>query len=376
MLWMMMRDTLLLADDSDDEEDDQLPLLMAKMTTDIETLRLIRTTRYLGPRERVAKAGNLHLAWIYAEGNENDEARFRNMLRLSPFAFSVLLHLIKDHPIFSNNSNSPQRPVELQLAVVLYRLGRYGNGASLEDVARTAAVSEGSVENFTRRVFTAIESLHELFVRPLTPDEKEVEKQWVEREMGFEPGAGGSWRHAWIMYDGTIVPLFAKPGLNGQGYYTRKSNYGLNVQIGNIPSSLRIVDYSLGHTGSAHDQLAFEGTAAYKYPEWLFEGEEFGLFDSAYTLTRWSICIIKEPAAQQPDNMAFNKKVSHLRVWSEHCMGALKGRWQCLRGLRVNIESNADHVEALRWITVCIILHNLVIDVEGESAVDVFREVS
>jgi hypothetical protein len=46
-------------------------------------------------------------------------------------------------------------------------------------------------------------------------------------------------------------------------------------------------------------------------------------------------------------------------------MGALKGRFQCLRGLRVNIKSNDDHVGACFWITIAIILHNLVIDVEG-----------
>lgn len=47
-------------------------------------------------------------------------------------------------------------------------------------------------------------------------------------------------------------------------------------------------------------------------------------------------------------------------------MGALKGRFQCLRGLCVNINSNADHIKACQWITVAIILHNLIIDVEGE----------
>lgn len=46
-------------------------------------------------------------------------------------------------------------------------------------------------------------------------------------------------------------------------------------------------------------------------------------------------------------------------------MGALKGRWQCLRGLRVNINSKHKHRAACRWITIAIILHNLVIDVEG-----------
>ena len=46
-------------------------------------------------------------------------------------------------------------------------------------------------------------------------------------------------------------------------------------------------------------------------------------------------------------------------------MGALKGRFQCLRGLRVAINDAADHVRAGRWIQVAIILHNIIIDIEG-----------
>ena len=48
-------------------------------------------------------------------------------------------------------------------------------------------------------------------------------------------------------------------------------------------------------------------------------------------------------------------------------MGALKGRWQSLRGLRIFINRKCDHGFACRWIRMCILLHNLVIDVEGED---------
>jgi hypothetical protein len=50
-------------------------------------------------------------------------------------------------------------------------------------------------------------------------------------------------------------------------------------------------------------------------------------------------------------------------------MGALKGRWQCLRGLRVSIKKKTEHVQACRWVTIAIILHNIVIDVEDEKSV-------
>ena len=61
----------------------------------------------------------------------------------------------------------------------------------------------------------------------------------------------------------------------------------------------------------------------------------------------------------------FDRVVSYLCVRSEHCIGALKGRFQSLCGLHVNIRSNEDHKKALQWVTVAIILHNLIIDVEG-----------
>ena len=68
------------------------------------------------------------------------------------------------------------------------------------------------------------------FVRPLTREEKEVEKQWIDAHLGFV----GTWREGWLMYDGTIVVLYQKPGLNGDAYYTHKANYGLNAQVSTL----------------------------------------------------------------------------------------------------------------------------------------------
>ena len=36
-------------------------------------------------------------------------------------------------------------------------------------------------------------------------------------------------------------------------------------------------------------------------------------------------------------------------------------------GLQVHINSNNNHYEACKWISVAIILHNLIIDVEGSQ---------
>ncbi|KIK94813.1 hypothetical protein PAXRUDRAFT_781362 [Paxillus rubicundulus Ve08.2h10] len=132
------------------------------------------------------------------------------------------------------------------------------------------------------------------------------------------------------MYDGTIVPLHAKPAVNDEAYFTCKSNYGLNVQInlivsyiGNLPSNLCIVDYSHGMMGSAHDAWAFEHTAAVKYPDWFFQGQGFEWANSAYEVSPWTIPVHEKPAA-------FDYAVANIPVCSEHCMGALKGQFRCL----------------------------------------------
>lgn len=135
------------------------------------------------------------------------------------------------------------------------------------------------------------------------------------------------------------------------------------------------MDYAHGYPGSVHDAAAFEHTGAFKYPDWFFEGEEFAWTDSAYGLSSRTIPVHKEPASLRRENSIFDRAVSHVRVRSEHCMGALKGRFQCLRGLRVDIKTNQDHIDACRWITAAIILHNLVIDVEGGGAAALFGSV-
>ncbi|KAF7310164.1 DDE Tnp4 domain-containing protein [Mycena indigotica] len=312
-------------------------------------LNRLASTRYLRPRHEVIKFSQFQLLTAFSQSAE-DLHNFVNIVRISPFVFASIVTMIENDPVFQNNSQNEQTPVDKQLAVTLYRMGRYGNGGSVDDVARFAG------------------RLHPLFVRALSREEKEQEKCWIDRHIGYR----SSWREGYLMYDGTIVPLCEKPALNGQAYFTRKSNYGLNVQIGNVPSNLRIIDYSHGFTGSAHDSSAFEYTTARKHPELLFEGDEHGFGDSAYALSEYMIPMFRSPAADLAVNHLFCATLSALRVRSEHCMGAIKGRWQCLKGLRTSIAKKRHHVEACRWVTIAIILHNIVVELEGIGESDTF----
>lgn len=218
MLHILLRDSLLPPPEAVEQ--------LRQLEADLEMFKIIRNTRYIVPRSFLPKGGYLHLAFDYMH---SDPEEFRQMLRVSPLVFNVILELIKDHPKFHNNSNVPQAPVSSQLALCLFRMGRYGNAACMTDIARAAGLGEGTVNDYTNRCLTAIESLHSLFVRPLTDAEKEAEKQWIDNRIGFV----GLWREGFVMYDGTIIPLSGKPALHGDAYYTRKGNYGLNAQASN-----------------------------------------------------------------------------------------------------------------------------------------------
>lgn len=149
-----------------------------QLLNDITMFRKIRDSCYIHSCTPIPKNGCIHLAWEYAK-DPAQHYLFVQMLRVSPMVFEVIHQLIKDHPVFHNNSNNPQSPVDYQLAVTLFCMGCYGNGASIIDIAHDAGCSSGAVEDFTRHCFTAIESLHDTFARPLSAEEKE--SYWISR---------------------------------------------------------------------------------------------------------------------------------------------------------------------------------------------------
>jgi len=152
---------------------------------------------------------------------------FRKELRVYPSTFDRLLEKIKDDPVFTNNSQNDQMPIEEQLAILLYRFGHYGNAASLDSVAKWSGKGKGTVLLATRRVMTALlrpEFMDDAVDFP-TEEEKEEAKRWVEDH------SCGAWRGGWCMVDGTLVPLHERPFWYGESYFDRKSNYSLNIQV-------------------------------------------------------------------------------------------------------------------------------------------------
>ncbi len=132
------------------------------------------------------------------------------------------------------------------------------------------------------------------------------------------------------MVDGTLVPLFEKPGGHGEGYYDRKGNYSMNVQVSfdsplncsqdnelssyqliTLPN-LRIIDYVVGHCGSVHDATAFRESRTYGNYRQLFKNGEWIWAYSAYASDTWCVTPYKKPLSNLPDNSRFNYHLSRV----------------------------------------------------------------
>ncbi|TFK59784.1 hypothetical protein BDN72DRAFT_780272 [Pluteus cervinus] len=265
---------------SDDESDDDDEPPLASQTI-LETLAGIHINHYHSEREPIHKSHS-HLHLLFYDWKFNSPEIFRSYLRMTPACFDKLVESISSHPVFHNASSNLQMPVDQQLAIALFRFGHYGNAASTVKVALWAGVGFGTVQLVTYRVMTAC--CDESFRRSALsfPDDttKAEAKQWIEDTSCY------AWRNGWLMVDGTLIPLYARPGFYGNTWYDRKSNYSMNVQIINTPS-LCIVDYCVGLPGSQHDATAWEETRMFQEHGSLLQDDEWIWADSAYPLRDW-----------------------------------------------------------------------------------------
>ncbi len=199
----------------------------------VHSIEEMYAERYEAPRDPLPR-GPSFLQHILLTLKTARPDHFRQELRVSPQTFDSIVSAIEKDPVFFNNSNNSQLPVEEQLAITLYRFGHDGNSASLQSVANWAGVGKGTVLLATRRVTTAIlrPSFMNNAVRYPTEAEKDEAKRWVRRR------SCKAWQGGWCMVDGTLVPLAERPHWFGESYFYRKNRYSLSFQVCNQRSAL------------------------------------------------------------------------------------------------------------------------------------------
>lgn len=300
------------------------------------------------------------------------EAEFRQCMRTSHAGFYAILEVIQEHDIFISTSRNPQPPVIIQLALTLERLGTNGTGCSVRRLGRDYKRSMGAIVNCTRRCLTAIDDLCSHYIQWPNAERRE-EISTVMALEGF-PGCVG-------FVDGTNIPLYQRPGLDGETFFDRKKRYSMNCQVV-CDCDRRIIGLYSGWPGSCHDQKVFSSMSLSKDPDRFFSDGMFPLFflknkkmthmtleldeyllgDSAYKITNTVVSTYKAPASRLERNSIFNTLVAVARIRNEHGIGIWKERFGSLQGLRLRLDQEDDIKFILIWIKGCAILSNMLAD--------------
>ncbi|MBW0494662.1 hypothetical protein O181_034377 [Austropuccinia psidii MF-1] len=267
-------------------------------------LRRVTSSRYLSLRDVLTTREDFSLACLL----DMSERDFKESIRMSRHSFFQIYDMIKTSHLFQNSSHCPQLDLCHQSAMTLECLGSNGKGASIGRLARTYQISQGAVVNVSRRV------IGELFA------------------LGY-----------------------------GEVFYDRKKKYSLNVQLV-CDSRKRIIGLLSGWPESCGDSAVYKRMGLYLCPHDFFDRGQYLLSDLAYPLGPNSIPCYKGTAVEGHDNRLFNYCIADSRVQIEHCVGILKAPWASLRNLRLLCNRPEHMVDINRWIYVCAVLHNILID--------------
>lgn len=275
-----------------------------------------------------------------------DDDRFQSMVGLLKSTFLKLADLLKESDRFLGRD---QFPVELQLAIALYRLRTSEN---LAKVASVFGIGDGAtIHRVTKRVFDAVADLK--FISWPSPEEK---VQLIAESRDTLPFCLG-------IIDGSMTPLKYRPTLNGRFYSTYKKNYAVKWQV-TCDMSKRVRNLKAVVYGAIHDATIFKATGLHQSPDLYFSDQEYIIGDSAYPLS--TRCVtpykINNRFVTEEHRRMFNKTFSKYRVRVEHCIGEIKKRFPSLDKLPVKIKSENDIALCSRWVSVAAMLHNFAKD--------------
>jgi hypothetical protein len=346
-----------LFDDEDSLQDDADILYSIRLRRMKRNRYLFRPKRY---RNR-SKKFDLEDCLSYDSHNFNDE-EFLFSFRMTRDSFFLLLEEMETKKTFLNHSKfRQQRPIAYQLLVFLYRVGREGTAGGSLAVASFFGIGKGSVNNYVRRCVRALLEIKDDVI--YWPDQQERD------DMKARLSAYG-FRHCVGIIDGTLVVLDFKPEKYHECYYSRKSCYAINVMVV-CDDRKRVTFYNAGWPGSTHDNRVWRNSGLFKNRTRYFSYMEYLLGDSAYSHSSVMVQAFKKHPNTfylPRDEENFNTLLAQVRIASEHCIGILKGRFQCLKRNNIKLKQGKKEVkEIVDLIGACIVMHNLLINYDEDD---------
>ena len=354
---------------------DDLLLLQRSVEKEITVVKSGRYLRNKRGNYRVGKAiGQMKRDLYEGEGCWLKPEEFREKYGMSRTSFWRLHESIKHHAVYKKTRSKRGRkqvPSQFQLMVLLAFLRTEGSGMNNRKGRNVFEISSGSVQKYRdRTVHAIVDTLYSSTVYwPDANERREIADRFF-RDFPCFPNLVG-------VADGTLFPLAFKPSRSDYpDYHGRKHLYTLTSLIVN-DDKRRIRYFNAGWAGSAHDDRVFSNSALCRRQEEYFSALEYILGDSAFSPRPYVVPAFKKPIGSVIGikKEIFNKKLAKTRIISEHTIGMLKARWPFLRSIRFVLTEDKRSLEnILKYITCCIILHNLLIDFKDEDDLEDFDD--
>ena len=138
--------------------------------------------------------------------------------------------------------------------------------------------------------------------------------------------------------------------------------------------------YLAGWPGSTHDNCVLKASNLYTRRESYFSHLEYLLGDSAFSNSSIMVPAFKKGRHETVlprDKELFNTHLARVRIKSEHCIGLLKGRFQCLKGLNTYKSRGEEDVKYIVDIfSACTVLHNLLLSYDDRIPQEWYDELA
>ena len=366
LIWQDIVEYTFFADEDDEEDWNEDA---AEEIEDLwEVYALVSGKRYW--MDRTLSAGRHEGDTLYRLIYDYPDSAFLTMFRMHRDAFWKIVELLTPHWKQTERTyrggRTNVRDISMQVAVGLYCLGAEGGGVERHRISLN--ISYGSTRVYLWRLIEVLCILAPDVIRWPTPALRR-ENAIARERMGFNSIAAEVFNDCIGYVDGSVIILRDKPLVDHQAYFSRKKEYGFNLQAVCDRDRKFIYAY-MGYTAGAHDSRIYKHTPLYLNPAAYFASHEYLLGDKAYAVGPHLIPPFKEPQARRPECANFNYNLSIPRVQIEHAFGILKARFPSLHKVPIRIRQDrvAGHLQVIKWTMGCITLHNLLNDLKDDES--------
>lgn len=293
---------------------------------------------------------------------------FDSIFNMSRRTFEYVCSLARDHMMVKTHfAFSNGKPMSLydQVALALRRLS---SGSSLISIGDSFGTHHSTVSQVTWRFVEAIERKGRQHIRwPSTENELMDIKSKFEQIQGL-PNCCGA-------IDTThIIMLLSTSEPRTDLWLDTKGNHSMPLQA-IVGPNLKFLDIITGWPGMFNEVTLLKSSTFYskcqkgerlngKKEKLCEEAElqEYIIGDSAYPLLPWLLTPYqgKELSQAKAD---FNKRLFATHIVAQRALARLKDVWKMING----VMWRPDKHKLPRFIHVCCILHNIIIDMEDEG---------